>query len=92
MRWFGMALLLVVLGGCADGFGSGVVERVAGVDCSLAAFAANGTACEPPPPPVRPLYCYPTIGQPDCYDRPVLGPGFLEDRLDVANGTVAAAQ
>lgn len=89
------ALPLLLAAGCAGtgDMGSGVVRAVAGVDCPLTAFAAEGSACQKPPPPPRELYCYSTLGEPDCYSYPLPGSVPIEDRaaIDWAAATAAPA-
>ncbi|MHA1114165.1 MAG: hypothetical protein ACTSRY_06630 [Alphaproteobacteria bacterium] len=50
-----------------------LVSYATGMDCGSLNFAETGTYCREPkadPPPEPPRYCYRTLGEVNCYDRP----------------------
>jgi hypothetical protein len=65
-RWIFLAVLLA-LGACSNPW----IEDAPTFDDILSA----GWLEEDQPQPVTPLYCYDTIGAPDCHAEPIVGEG-----------------
>jgi hypothetical protein len=98
LRLLGLTVVLAALAGCS-GFKEGLDKSLSGwmdADCRSDRFFSSQSVCQERKPvtdtvkmraPKAPLYCYPTLGDIDCYSTPE--PRRIETQAEVEKASAA---